>query len=83
MSLLAKYKKAVRAAHKYVDADAHEDLEWLDPKAYKRELKREAKWRELADKAEEILELLSEEEDKLAVDWLYEHDLFGYHSDVA
>ena len=82
-SPLARYKKAVRAAHKYADHDADEDLKYFDPKSYKRELKREEKWEELAAKAEEILEELSPEEEEKAIDWLYEHDLFGYHCDVA
>ncbi len=83
MKNLTRYKKAVRAANKYVGAEARETLKWVDPKAYKRELKLEAKWDEFSSKALEILEELTSEEEEKAIDWLAENSFYGYHDEVC
>lgn len=81
ISNLTKYKKAVRAANKYV-AFAETDR-YMNPRGYKAAMKHEQKFEELSDKAEAILEELTPEEEKQAIDWLAEHSLYGYHEEVC
>ena len=81
MSLLAKYKKAVRAAAKYIDVpEAHE---WLPAKEIRRIEKLEAKYDELHEKSLYILDELSPEDELKAIDWLAEEELYGFHDKVC
>lgn len=83
-SNLTRYKKAVRAAHKYYDADDASDVDqFANPAAYKLALKLEAKWDELSEKASAILEELTLQEEQQAIDWLAENSFYGYHEEVC
>ena len=80
-SNLTRYKKAVRAAHKYIDVQDTD--EWSNPSGYKSAKKHENKWDELSEKAQDILEQLTQAEEQQAIDWLAEHSLYGYHEEVC
>ena len=78
---ITKYKKAVRAAHKYncpQEAD-----EWSNPSGFKAAAKHEAKWESLLAKCEAIEEELTEDERDVAIEGLSENSLYGYMDEVC
>lgn len=81
ISNLTRYKKAVRAANKYV---SFQDTDrYMNPRGYKAAIKHEQKFSELSDKASAILETLSASEEQRAIEWLSENKLYSYHEDVC
>lgn len=78
VSNLTKYKKAVKAAHRY-----HEPAARVYPYKERKQDKHEEKWNELFDKAVAIEETLTEDEEEKAIEWLAANSLYGYHDDVC
>lgn len=81
MKNLTRYKKAVRAAHRYNDPkEADEFSTANEVKAIERH---EQKFDALLEKTYEIFESLTSDEELRAIEWLAENSLYGYHNEVC